>query len=739
MSNEHTPRDTQKDDAMFAELIKQARRHEDVGIAEFETHAIEVVDRLKEEYISFDTSITDLDDSEDTVYEDDLDESLADALTDLTGEWMHAGDRVTVSGHLYVTDVYMATFNAPEEWGERIKDDNEPGSYYYAVQDVELRSAGIEIVPQYDLDASALINLKGVYEFIMPEDEEGRIVVFAGIGDLVDHTYEMPTPQEAISYLETNYQEECVLLDKAITPDGEATLLERLRKLMIQLQGRFAESEMFVKSVEQYVQHFLNFSPKESHSLVIGDRFKLFAGSNFVIQGEKELMWPEYSFSRPFLIKEANEPEVHFSRQPDGSVECYIQVLRYNDEKGSEDPEYIRVALDSIVSFRSNRALRPLLTFLVGGDIELSKGNDDLFEIDNDGNSEGTEVREVAQVSAAERLISDLEAFEAELQHVIEKLSRASKRLYDTPEEAMAACYEFNRKEMSNLFELFQLSPHYELTLSGEGVSRVNASKNVTTVSEESTGIYNLNFAFHSDEEVFASLEPGQSIQGMLQQYFVGVEHVDDEEAFETEKYRIKPALVFSERIDQDILAMVNGVELLSAQYLRSALVKLDGSAEVTIPLLERYRESQSKIDTFAQVDSLAPVVDLMNQLQETVINAMALNNYVPFDKIELFNLLDTLVKDEELEPGVVTAAMAAVEALIIDRIVKYKGEMFVKNLEDGRYIPLTNGESGAFLHGQVMDIRNDIEGNDLFIVIQDPVEDGLIYVRARTITELHF
>lgn len=741
--NEQSPRNTQQDRATFDEMMEYLRRNQDAGIAEFEEKALEVSEALGVAYVE----IPETDDGRDIVLysgddevdEEKLEEELHEAAQDLGTEWMHGDHIATVTGRIYVSDTFGHA-SIPSDWGK--KEIDEYGIEFYVVDNVKLRSEGIDVI-SLRTDEGALADIRVIYDFSFPDDFEQKPVVFAYANELFSHTYEIPSPQEAITRLSQDWPEELMLIDKALSPNGEDSLPVRLRKLVETLQDAFSESDIFTKSVERYIQHFANFGQVLPYMVGIKNEFQLFDGKNITIQEDDATMWPTYSVDRGLSIR-GMLPLVKFVKQENGSVECYIQVLRYNDEKGDDDPEFVRINVDSIASFRSEMAKRSLLSQVKFNSTLFSQVDPEVFEDDEDGGGDEADIQieivsSSAEVGLPPFIIEGLEVFEAELREVITKAQQARKRVYHSHEEAETASREFIRNEMGELFRLYEKCAAYELIVSGAGVSRPGVVRSENFVSDEESEVYTISYTIDVKNPLKA-LEPWEKVFGMLDSYYIGIEEVPDDIS-DDHSYRINPGLTLDTRERRDPVVVVSGIEFMTHADSGKIQVPLDGSVDITIPTLETYRESIAQIAALAPGTIPESIIGLMQALQNEVAEAINEGTFVAFSHPELFSMVNDLSAEAHVETkdDLRGALMSFFETVLVKRTIRVDGDMLVKHPESGEYVPLTIAEDEGLIYGSVVDVRSDIDGSDAFLVLTHGLDDAIVAVRMRSIKQLLF
>lgn len=719
--NEFNPRNAENDELVFTELIEQFQPNTDIGIQQFEATAKEVCESLAASYVGGEGDVT------------LLDSDLEDEIEDLDELWMYEGEVATVTGTLYVNDYYIGE-HLPKEWGTR-RLDEASGTEYYVVENATLRSVGVGIDGLRDAD-DVLIDVKPTYAFALPDDEDEKALVYAYAGELFRHEYETPSLQEAERFLERYHAEALDLIHAALTPDGEVPLPQRLLTLVEQLQDTFTQSPKCRKSVEQYLQYYCSFDQKSAYKMVLKERLELFDGVNILTQSDDPEMWQGYALSEPLTLS-ANNPLLKFLAQDDGSTECYFQVLRYNTQSGDADPEFIRVHARDITTFRSTEAERSLLSMLRVDMAQFKTLTPDIFALDlNEDEQETVELSVESAPSpegfARPERIDELEALEDALRTALDRYVSARAVLYATPEEAMEASHRFVYSELTEVLSAYRLAASFEMAVAGEGVRYPEITKRVDGSTEDDE-MYRLVYTFNA-EHPLKSLELGDKRLVMLEGAHVSIEYDEDADG-----YRIRPSFTVIPRPDTEVLAQYEHINVLTSHMSEVLFVALDDSAEVTFPLLDAYRASQSYIAALSEAPELSAVATQLEALQDTVIEAIDVNDFVTFDPQQLFRQIDELTHHEGAQKSTRDAVVGVLDALLMRRVVQVDGEMLVKDFESGEYVPFVRDESEALRIGKVMDIRSDIQGSDIYLIIHDANEDALVAVRMKTVTQLMF
>lgn len=353
--SEHDPlsHNIHPDDDLFFEIVRQLQRCQDRGIVEFEAWAKELISDPVDanpvpEFIEGDGD-EDGDDEADFEYE------LKAAAEEMNGMWPLTGCRAKVSGRLYI-DEEAGRVKFPREWGETRID--EYGEEYFDLEDAVLRSQGVDIHIAYDHINDVVTRVTPIYVFSIADDMTEAGVLYAPIGSLWCHEYDMPTDIETRDRFNEEWPEELEFINRTLKVDADYSLPERLRTLIDHLHDRLEDSDDFRKYTEAYINNTLRLDRDVPYYIIANRTFTLFDGDDMATQEEDDDMWSERSADSPLVLYGAL-PLIRLREYDDGSIRAYIQIVVYSEDEYNP-MEHVRLNVDDISTFRSLRAPRSL-------------------------------------------------------------------------------------------------------------------------------------------------------------------------------------------------------------------------------------------------------------------------------------------------------------------------------------------------------------------------------------------
>ena len=137
----------------FLGLIEKNETH-DAGIALFEKRLKKVETELTEQFSTIKGG-----------FSSDIAEGVENELNE---EWRYHDEVAIVSGRIYLVEPEYE-FIAPKNWGESNIDDE--GRVYFFVENISLKSHGVEVIPQFEEDHESASGVRVGYAFSDPNDD----------------------------------------------------------------------------------------------------------------------------------------------------------------------------------------------------------------------------------------------------------------------------------------------------------------------------------------------------------------------------------------------------------------------------------------------------------------------------------------------------------------------------------------------------------------------------------------
>lgn len=704
----------------FTQLTEQLRESGDAGLNSFEDNLREIQEYLTKKYL---------------VDKESLDnQELVDIEDDFEEDWNHAGAIARISGRVYLTD-YDEEDNVPEEWGESLFDEDR--EVYFLVEGVPVRSVGAEVFPSFTAEGE-LKRMSVGYTFAFVDDRDENPVICAYLGDLYQHTYEKPSPQEAIAQLERDWPQEFQFINEWVHADGKMPLPVRLEYITRELQEELASSDSFRLLVETYIQAFVAFDESLPYSISLSHSFETYDGENPYLEND-EGGWAKCDVKGQLTIL-GYRPRIVLDKRSNGAIQSKLFVATYNVEDGDE-AEYIRLDAGNITSFMSTRALNSLASRAMLSGVREAASEvlaNDITEIDVIDSRDGVAIdyaeQEVDERSFVPARIERLVELETAIKDAIKLIKEQRSILYGTSEEALEATRNLAQDNLLPLFEYFGSMPDVHYHISGEGVLVPQASTRFVDGSEDDEAP--IHFAYEVDRQQYTSpLQPGDSYTGPIVAFVsaIGELAADDDEV---RGYNVKPALLVGVGKDKYIPIAISNTPLVDITVDKRVLVPLDGTADLKIEELERYREVQEVIELLDFKFEESSILELAQSLQVALIDGVRNDMYVEFDQPELFEEAADEMVVLEREALTHNKVVELFEKVLVGQRVRLKGEIYVRG-EQGGYEPYGVEES-VVADGSILDLRTDIDGNDLFLAVGG--QAGLpVYVRFRSIEQFSF
>lgn len=688
----------------FFEMVDRSAAR-DAGIALFEQLIEETETKLRTEWVG----------SVGISYE-----ALREVQDKLNAAWSYSGDIATVTGKIsapsQLIDMVPEGF---QELSERSEEDDEDYEGFeddtisYFVENARLRSHGVEVMPMFDDEEvdGKVTNIKVSYLFSHEDDEMHREIYSMYVGESFDHHYENPTAVEAEVRLIARWPEQTALVARLIQPDVQTALPGRLNLICRRLQKDFAESDEFQRLMTIYVNDRIAFNKEQPYILTAQGSIDCYDGKD--PRGDPDGAWVEVKLSSPFTVN-AYSPEIEFSEQEDGTMRSDFIFQRFNDEDGDK-PEYLAVTAENVIKFRSTRATRSLLgSALMVGD--LLTGDPQVLEEDSiiEAPTEGIEAIEGPvwsfngkEISRPE-YVAPLELLESELKSIQNEIKLSTKKMYSSEEEAKAASIELLNKYVVPRLVGAGIASGHELEFIG-----ANALKPNTLFNGEGTGDEKHTFKFAiNPTEPYVEQDLNDSFTGIIQSMSPSTKSVTNAES-EVLGYQAMPTFVVHYYGKTVSGLLHDGISLADINVQMRAVVPMDGSVEMKLTQLERYRKQIFSIQS-------ASVLYGKDSIMQSIYQIRAGFKEKSDDEKTLFSGVETLkrlgVEFARLDESGIgsTAALDALSALMEEVDVKTEGNTLTRE-ENGLLLQKVNEK----LEGKIIDVRTDILKGDVVLALR--------------------
>ena len=324
--------------------------------------------------------------------------------------------------------------------------------------------------------------------------------------------------------------------------------------------------------------------------------------------------------------------------------------------------------------------------------------------------------------------IKDLQVVESALEATIKLVKFHRAILYSTIEEAMNAAEHLISNEVAPLFAGVKSTYNLECTISGTGVVVAQGSASFSK-PDEGASLQQFSYVINGDQPL-SSLMPGDSYEGRLIRFAPATDTIVGGDG--EKKYRVKPsALISVDKLNCSPLS-VGDTPLVDITVDRRAFVSLDGTAEIKLNNLESYRDIKLALADLRANNSDTSVSHLIKTLYEAFIYDESDDAFVELEGAEQFSSLEGWRREEGSD-----TVVGYLERLLVGRYIQFRGEVIVKNDEDS-YSPVGPLEDTVLLAGEVIDIRTDINNDDVYFVVGRQ-QGAVLYVLARSITKFMF
>lgn len=699
----------------FIELI-DASETRDFGISLFEKTMDSVAQKLTTQYKG--TSLVSLSEL------DDYQESLND-------EWRYHNDIATVSGRIYIYDSDIVD-DFSEQWGEAQTDEHDDA--YFFVENIQLRSQGIELIPETD-DNGITTEVRAVFSFAEEDDEEEIPLFYARMGELSQHTYADLTPEEAQLRMERLWPQEYKLTTSLLRPDLQMALPRRLAMLTNKFQIPLRDSLKFRDYLSKVVESNIELDNEYPYAVQVQGRLFAFDGED-PHDPDDPGFWIELVTEEPLAIV-AHQPEIWFSEDDDLTVKAYFLMRTFSREHSY--PEYVRVEAKDVIGFRSSRAERSLVSRALGsivGERVVSDRADAAYSEAATRQDEAAVaiVPEVSRLDTEPQHITELRFLENTYKEVAKIIQDHQKTYYDSEAVAHEAAIDLlTDGGVQNVLAGGGLLNTNHLHLcSGETIVMPNADPEIAKLK-----LPQHILAVGLDQEnPGRPMAKGDILSGYVRAIVPSVRSVTRQDGKVV--YQVNPGMVVSTGNKEFGFNVWYSSPAINVQVETRMFVPLDGSAEIQLAALEQYREAHGALTAAkAAYGKNAGVVKSLNLITATLAHEITegMQVFKPLQHVQAFDqvLAREVEKGRPMEP-----AVKSLEALFLYKVIEVKGYGYGQehsyNLDD----KLDELSEIEYLGGTVIDVRKE-SPEDATVFVIESTDGGIFYVPLRHISALQF
>ncbi len=715
--SEHDGLPKYKDEEVFLELI-DASESRDVGIALYEQEMRELASSLTSSYAG----------------KRNIEDDILSIDEELDDRWMYHGRIATVSGRVYLTEPGLRHV-LPAEWGEPEEDEN--GDEFFYLDDVKLRSHGIEVVPLYDPDPEdgAVYEVKVGYLFSSEDDSMENPILTVYPGELSKHEYKNPTAAEAEVRLARYWPQQFAVMSKLLKIDAPAQTPGRLIALRRRLQVILRESAQFRALAEIYANDALRLDPTMPFTLTGNKEVYVYEGDD-PSDPDQEGEWSALKVEEPLTLL-AYTPVVRFIDRGDGTIGANIISQVYNQEDG-EEPEYVSIAAENITQMRSNRLVRSLLSrALMITDDATFVVHTEPDEINPPAEEDAESVITIALPEKGHsRLplrIQEMELIESELEAIAKEVRQHAKVVYSNQEAAFKATKELIDTHLNSRIAGAGLKEGYRLEFFGEHAIRPRVERRLPDTSN----LPHISVFGIDATDPYVPLEKGDSFIGLFNSLQPRTYEMRAEDG-SVVGYRVYPSMVATFSQTSQSLYTTEGTSLVDQVRAMRATIPLNGTGGIKIRALEEFRAVNTEMKKVADTYGRHPVAHRLRRLREAVYRAES-SESVEFTPLNAIHLLRSLEKNvQELRRDGLPTAVAtdALERMFMGKPVQVEGDVFgLRDKSGGKYELV---EDEKLLTGTIADVRRDVNGEEVSFAIL--TETGnLGYMPISKITSLNF
>jgi hypothetical protein len=658
-----------------------------------------------------------------------FDSSLASSVEqELNENWGYHEEVATVSGRVYLADPELEDI-VPEGWGESNVD--EGGRVFYYLDNVSLKSHGVEAIPDFADDDEQVSGVRMGYIFSIVDDAFERPIFTAYIGELSKHFYAYPTVEESAARLDRQWPEELEVVNLLLKPKKEKALAERIAMTARQLQECLQASEEFRDLMTIYINGRLSLDENLPYIATVKDRISYFDGKD-VSAADAEHYWVHVKTNESITLP-VFDPQVHFFQNSDGTYDAHIFASTYNSEDGDE-PEYVSLRVEDITQFKGTRAIRSIAARAFLG----AKSDEDNFDgidisrrkITSSKNRQKQRERTPSQYENGTPLyIKAMETFLRQLDEIAEELRIERRKVYTNANDAREAAVAFINTFIVPRFEEVGLSSNFELEASGSSVIRPRFQQETPPKGSEHLLLVGVD-----DESPWIPMTDGDSLTGSprsIEAFYR--EERDAQDA--VVGYSILPGLLVELPSTKANAFDWQGVSVAGIRFDASGVIPLDGSAQVRIKPLEHYTEMTQAFRRASETHTRQPVLKQLQTMQRQLFTEIP-GRYKNMEDVRAFPKIARAINQLHAEGKDTTALLGVLDTMFVDRKIQIGGDLYASR--EGVYVHVDSTDDEDLIVGQVIDVNNQvIEGKVTFMIESNGAP--LIAVPLESITRFHF
>ncbi len=686
---EHSPQgpapDT--DNQRFAELIETLEFDTvvDPGIAEFDKSLLKAKTELHDAYVA--THAAFIPPDVEMAVEHELD-----------AEWPYHGDIGRVAGRVYAcvddeeeTEVLARRLGLPVQTSH----DDE---YYFVMDNQALRSHGVNIITSAetgDTGGDVLTDVRIGYLFSLRDDEEKQPVLIAYPEDLYGHVYELPTPVAAQRVLEKKWPDETRQMYEVLEQGLRSQVPARLRTLN-ELFAEAAKDEEFRIVSAIYLNEHLMID--RSHPTIATVERELLLKGALDMHGQ--LRWVPMEVVEPVQMSLCT-PGVVWHSEPgttDGAYELYIGGEVYSEE--DTNAEMVAINPDNVTRFVPTLSQRSLATRAMMGVVANALEAEDGLDEVEDGELE----EQLGRLMPREVVVKDdgtpehvryFEILHESLAAIQEEVRAAQRVKYASPGAVMTAATAL----ASDIAERYSL----EALLASSPIVRASGTEVIMPKPRDDAAEL---ASMWPEKDVYAfggdgarPLDPGDHVDGVPRSIVAAARAVGES------MFVVVPLLQMTAGPPES-REWQTGILTTDEVYRKSyAHVPLDGTAEISIPGLDVYREFQEVLGAARASYHASPAV---LECLDVLDDAIKTEDAQQFRPVEGVGLLAAL--PERLRTDGLSAAPAArvVAATLVEKVARLQADIYSR--AQGEWAPLSGDDEVRLVEvGDVSDEEGDV------------------------------
>lgn len=638
------------------------------------------------------------------------------AVESLNYDWPYHDETATITGRVYIAGEETEEI-VPESWGEPIEDNN--GARSYLVEDIAMQSMGI--IAGFDNGRARL-----AYAFCFPQEDPSwpDFIMYPGEG--VQH-YSLPTELAISARLHRRWPDKMESVDNLIQPHVDEKMIRRMKAVARRLQPELND-EAFRELIIPYLNYRLDFDQKWPYIVQVDHDILCFDTDEELKEGKlADSPWVVMNLDSPLTLA-IRRPAIDFVPY-EGLDDDYVHPVLFceiSDPDSEEEGAQIMIPLEHISRLVGTRVSRSMVERALMG-----------YEIDNNLTETVSQLQTADSVGV--RLASmgienshkppkvvAMEFLERDIVDFIASIKAPMSALYDTEEQAQEVATNLSNESGNRL--VGSGIAEYILAVSGERTMRPRTVNKLPKdfVIEPGT------FVLQVDPEMpLVPLNHGDTINGTAEM-FLGVAEPEYGEEGEVIGYRAVPSLIID--ISQETKSLLNfgssDAPLVEVAAQRRAAIPLDGSVEIRIVSLEKYRDNVRVLKAAKTQYRNDPVVKLLNDISEALFSETG--QFQEFKQVKKLRRVAQRIESDDL-PGGKKRAIEVLEAMFLKRHIRAFGAVIFPN-------DLATIHSSAEISGLVADIRDDIDGVDgLTLVISSSDHSDRYYVPISRLTHFAF